>query len=92
MNRFDKRKPGEKESVRAVCWLVEYLGAVPCPVYAKEDLFPTCDPWEAKKFESQEAALKWMHRDGIVAYNHPWAAIEHVFIVGDSALHEPNRI
>lgn len=60
-------------------WLVEYRGAVPCPVYATEQGFPTCDPWKAKRFQSREAAEAWMHRPEIIGYEEPWHAAEHGF-------------
>ncbi len=60
-------------------WLVEYRGAIPCPVYATDEGFPTCDPWKAKRFGSKELAEYWMHRSGIIAYEFPWEATSHGF-------------
>lgn len=61
------------------CWLVEYRGATPCPVYATDEAFPTCDPWKAKRFDSVEAAERWMHRPEIVGYEFPWEIVSHGF-------------
>lgn len=59
-------------------WLVEYVGAVPCPVYATGTAVGfTCDANEAKQFETKEDAETWMVRPGIVAFEKPWAAVEH---------------
>jgi hypothetical protein len=69
-------------------WLVEYKGAKPCPVYATDTGFPTCDPWQAKRFDTKEAAEAWMTRPDVVGYMEPWAATSHGFsgaIVSHSA-------
>jgi hypothetical protein len=62
-------------------WLVEYKGAKPCPVYATDAGFPTCDPWQAKRFDTKEAAEAWMTRPDVVGYMEPWAATSHGFSV-----------
>jgi hypothetical protein len=66
----------------ALKWLVEYVEAVPCPVYTTDDLWPTCDPWAAKRFETEEEAAAWMIRPGIVGYQYPWAPTHHGFCIG----------
>lgn len=87
-NWFDRRKLGEKDYVCGTVWLVEYLRATPCPVYARENGPLTCDPWEAKKFVAKEEAQAWMVRDGVVAFLPPWTAVEHKFLLGESAMKE----
>lgn len=60
-------------------WLVEFVGAKPCPVYATDGPWHTCNPWEAISFDTREEAEAWMTRPGIVGYQHPWAACSHGF-------------
>ena len=60
-------------------WLVEYIGAVPCPVYATYWDLPTCDPWQAREFDTKEEAEAWMGRPNRVPYTKPWTAVEHGF-------------
>lgn len=51
---------------RFTVWLIEYAGAIPCPVYiAEQDVWHTCNPWSAKRFESQEKAEAYMVKRGI---------------------------
>ena len=63
-------------------WLVEYVGAVPCPVYARISANGcgfTCDAWQALKFATKAGAEAWMIRSSRASFNAPWAAVEHVF-------------
>ena len=64
-------------------WLIEYVGAVPGPVYVPENYalthgHYTMDPWEAKRFETKEQAEAWDFRHD---YNAPWEVIGHSFDV-----------
>ena len=62
-------------------WLVEYVGAKPCPVYATGDWIGfTCSPWDAKQFDTKEEAEAWMVRPGVVAFLPPWKAVFHGFV------------
>ena len=88
-DQFNRVVPGEHESVPATCWLIEYIGAIPVPVYMDKDMQPTADPWAGKKFTSMSEAYQWMHQGALDA---PWKPIEHTFILGTSAMNEPNRI
>lgn len=72
---------------RFIVWLIEYAGAIPCSVYiAEQDVWHTCNPWSAKRFESQEKAEAYMVKRGIwhgtleyqVTPRH-WRAVEHTF-------------
>ena len=69
------------ETIKCAWWLVEFVGSIPCPVYARDNGFiqTTCDPYEAKWFETKELAEQWMHRSGIIGFSEPWRAIEHSF-------------
>ena len=60
-------------------WLVEYVGAIPCPVYATGGTFPTCNPWDAVGFDTEEKASAWMTRKGVIPYLPPWKAVSHGF-------------
>lgn len=68
-----------------IAWLIEYVGATPCPVYAPEDGgWLTCDPLQAKRFETKEDAQAFMRNPLDQPYNgvpfhEPWTAIEHSF-------------
>lgn len=64
-------------------WLVEFIGAKPCPIYATDGPWPTCDPWSAKWFDTEDEAKAWMTRPGIVAYEFPWKAESHGFTRGE---------
>lgn len=74
------------EQVMKLAWLVEWRGSelpnhdgVPYPIYATDMGYPTCNPWQAKHFETKEAAEIWMHRPEIIGYDAPWEATEHGF-------------
>jgi hypothetical protein len=58
------------------CWLVEYADSLPCPIYATWGPWPTCNPWEAIYFASQDEAEAWMKEHGFAP---PWKAIQHGF-------------
>lgn len=66
-------------------WLIEYVGATPVPVYVPGQYEQThgaytCDAWAARRFETKEAAQRWMaDPDGCQPYNEQWAAVEHGF-------------
>lgn len=64
-------------------WLIEYVGAVPVPVYVRTSpangVAFTCDPWHAMKFNAKEKAEEYMRQPGRVPFESPWAAIEHEF-------------
>jgi len=60
-------------------WLVEYIGSTPCPVYASRGTYPTCDPYEAISFDTEERAKKWMKVKGTVPYPPPWTPVQHGF-------------
>jgi hypothetical protein len=60
-------------------WLVEYVGAIPCPVYAGREGY-TCDPWAALKFLSKADAEEWMQRPDTIPFKSPWTAIPHGFV------------
>jgi len=61
-------------------WLVEYVGATPCPVYARWAPTHTCDPREAAYFETKAKAEAWMVRPGIIPFKAPWTAVSHGFM------------
>ena len=58
------------------CWLVEYAGSVPYPIYVAQGPWPTCNPWEALYFISQPEAEVWMKEHGYIP---PWTAVQHGF-------------
>ena len=61
-------------------WLIEHREAKPCPVYvqARGDFY-TCDPREAKRFPTREAAENWME---CMHFLPPWGAVQHGFETG----------
>lgn len=74
-------------------WLVEYVGAVPSPVYVPNDFRQahgnyTLDAWAARWFSRKIDAEAWM-ADPMVQINGvmmscmpfgaPWQAVEHLF-------------
>lgn len=61
-------------------WLVEHVEARPCPIYATDGPYPTCNPYEAEAFNTKEQAEAWMTRPGIVTYYFPWKPVLHGFI------------
>ncbi len=68
----------ETDDGTVIAWLVEYIGASPCPVYISETGDYTCDPWKAKKFRSQRGAQTWMS-GGRIPLRYPWEAVQHSF-------------
>ena len=65
-------------------WLVEYLGASPCPVFMTKKRTYTTDTRFAEHFASKESAEKWMDEHGMAyrANEIGWAATEHRLSVG----------
>jgi hypothetical protein len=59
------------------CWLVEHTEARPIPIYATGGNFPTCDPYEALAFTTEEKA-----KERMTEHDHyfPWKPILHGFI------------
>lgn len=65
-------------------WLIEFVGAKPCPVYATDGPWHTCNPWKAKRFDTRDEAEAWMARPNIVPFTFPWCATSHGFDDGKS--------
>ena len=61
-------------------WLIEHptpgLGLVYVP--AKPGFF-TMNPWEAKRFDTEEQAKEFMTSLAHLRYNPPWKAVSHGF-------------
>jgi hypothetical protein len=68
-----------KEDV--LLWLVEHVESRPCPVYATDGPYPTCDPYEAEAFSTEEQARAWMTRPGVIPFFFfPWKPVLHGFV------------
>lgn len=63
-------------------WLIEFAGAIPCPVYVATAgcgiiaQHYVCDPWAAARFETEQEADDSIAKAG---YPPPWHAVEHSF-------------
>lgn len=64
--------------IEGTCWVVEYIGAVPVPVYATVRCIPTTEVRFAMTFGAKEAAEAWMARKH-APYVAPWTAVEYKF-------------
>jgi hypothetical protein len=68
-----------------IAYLIEYMGAVPSPVYVPEIFIHGCytlDAWLAKRFKTQAEAEQWMDNPicgstYCVPFDKPWIAIAH---------------
>lgn len=68
-------------------WLVEYMGAEPCPVYMTKKAGYTTDTRFAEHFASKESAEAWIQEKGLPANRTGaaiggWAATEHRLSIG----------
>jgi hypothetical protein len=57
-------------------FLIEHTKAIPCPVYATDKGFYTCNPWKALFFETRDVAQVYMKKNN---FEFPWMAMEHTF-------------
>jgi hypothetical protein len=68
-------------------WLVEFMGAKPCPVFMTKKAEYTTDTRFAEHFASKESAEAWIQEKGLPinltgAEIGGWAAVEHRLSIG----------